>query len=156
MEVQPMKAAVIYASVHHRNTKKVLDAMRRIKKFDLIKASDCKKYDFKDYGIIGFASGIYAGDFHRSVRLAIKGISLERKKVFLVYTCGMRYRDHAKHMKKIIAGKGGSVCGEFYCRGFDTFGPFKIVGGIAKNHPSSKDLEQAAAFIKKLPLEPRT
>lgn len=148
-----MKAVIIYASVHHGNTKKVLHAMQKIKKFDLVKGSECKDFDFKDYDFIGFASGIYAGDFHRSIRSAVKNIRLEGKKVLLVYTCGMRYRDHAKHMKKIIAKKGGAVCGEFYCRGFDTFGPFKLVGGIAKKHPSSKDLKQAAAFIKKLPLE---
>ncbi len=145
-----MKTAVIYASIHHGNTKKVLNAMQKVRKFDLIKASDCHKTDLKNYDIIGFASGIYAGDFHKSILSVIKKIPLEGKKVFLVYTCGMKYRDHAKHMKKIITEKGGSVSGEFYCRGFDTFGPFRLIGGIAKKHPSPDDMEQAADFIKKL------
>lgn len=77
-----MKATIIYASVHHGNTKKVLNAMRKIKKFDLVKTSDCKKINFMDYDIIDFSAGSYACDFHKSNRSAIK---LEGK-VFLLYT----------------------------------------------------------------------
>ncbi len=76
-----MKAAVIYASIHHRNTKKLLNAMRKIKKFDLVKTSDYKK-NFMDYDIIGFASIIYARDFHIFVRSATKWINLEGKNYF--------------------------------------------------------------------------
>lgn len=32
--------------------------------------------------------------------------------------------------------------------GYDTFGPFKLVGGIAKGHPDDKDLADAVAFYK--------
>ena len=44
--------------------------------------------------------------------------------------------NHEKYMKRcyelaVNAGK----------KGYDTFGPFKLVGGIAKNHPDEKDLE---------------
>lgn len=36
--------------------------------------------------------------------------------------------------------------GTFTCRGFDTFGPFRLIGGIAKGHPNEKELEKARAF----------
>ena len=33
-------------------------------------------------------------------------------------------------------------------QGYDTFGPFKLVGGLAKGHPKERDLEQARAFYQ--------
>ena len=52
---------------------------------------------------------------------------------------------HAKYMKRcyelaVSAGK----------KGFDTFGPLKILGGIKKGHPNEDDLKDAVAFFKKL------
>jgi flavodoxin len=40
--------------------------------------------------------------------------------------------------------------GRFFCKGYDTFGPFKLIGGLAKGHPDDKDLENAVAFFKGL------
>ena len=35
-------------------------------------------------------------------------------------------------------------------QGFDTFGPFKLIGGVAKGHPDDRDLAAAVEFYKKL------
>ena len=35
-------------------------------------------------------------------------------------------------------------------KGMDTFGPFKLVGGIAKDHPNEEDMKNAADFVKGL------
>lgn len=40
--------------------------------------------------------------------------------------------------------------GEFSCKGYDTFGPFKLIGGISKGHPDKNDLDNAKAFFKGL------
>lgn len=40
--------------------------------------------------------------------------------------------------------------GRFSCKGFDTFGPFKLIGGVAKGHPDDRDLAAAVEFYKKL------
>ena len=74
-----MKAAIIYASVHHENTKKVVEAI--------------------------------AGE-------------------------------------NAVKSKQGKIAGKFSCKGYDTFGPFKLVGGIAKGHPDHKDLADAVTFYK--------
>ncbi len=34
--------------------------------------------------------------------------------------------------------------------GFDTFGPFKIVGGLQKGHPTEEELQAAVEFYKNL------
>ena len=54
----------------------------------------------------------------------------------------------SKALRRIAANKGCPVLGEFGCRGYDTFGPFKLVGGIAKGRPNERDLEQARAFYQ--------
>ena len=93
-----MKAAIIYASVHHENTKKVVEAIAGENAVDLIGATKEKERDLSGYDLIGFASGVYYG--------------------------------------------------KFSCKGYDTFGPFKLVGGIAKGHPNGQELADAVAFYK--------
>ncbi|MGB3985262.1 MAG: flavodoxin, partial [Limnochordia bacterium] len=39
------------------------------------------------------------------------------------------------------------LLGTYGCRGFDTFGPFKLVGGIAKGHPNENDIAGAVKFF---------
>ena len=46
--------------------------------------------------------------------------------------------------------KHAKVIGIFGCKGYDTFGPFKLVSGIAKGHPNEKDLEAAVNFMTEL------
>ena len=40
--------------------------------------------------------------------------------------------------------------GRFQCKGFDTYGPFKLIGGIAKGHPDQKDIREAVEFYKEI------
>ncbi|UKY55616.1 hypothetical protein [Streptomyces inhibens] len=47
--------------------------------------------------------------------------------------------------------QGGFEVGDtFSCRGFDTWLPFKFVGGINKERPNATDLEAARAFAEGL------
>ena len=39
------------------------------------------------------------------------------------------------------------MLGEYGCLGYDTYGPFKLVGGIAKGHPDSGELAGAVSFF---------
>ena len=41
----------------------------------------------------------------------------------------------------------GFASGIYYSK-FDTFGPFKIVGGIAKGHPTDEEISEAVRVIK--------
>ncbi len=65
-------------------------------------------------------------------------------------TCGAPLGDGAKGLKKILAQKGVPWAGTFRCRGYDTYGPFGKLGGIAKGHPNARDLDRAAAFLQRL------
>ena len=62
-----MKTAIVYASTHHGNTKKLLDAIAAAYEVDLIDAVKVPEKDLNRYDRIGFASGIYYSKFHQAV-----------------------------------------------------------------------------------------
>ena len=92
----------------------------------------------------------------RIIKFAAETDFLQRQRVFLICTCGIAYRDYTKSTKekfclsniRILNKKGVEVIGSFQCRGFDTFGPFEKIGGVAKGHPNEKDLSKAREWIK--------
>jgi flavodoxin len=62
----------------------------------------------------------------------------------------MPYRDYAKDVKKVLAQKKIPCIGCFHCRGWNTYGVFGKIGGIAKNRPNDKDLKNAQEFALKI------
>ena len=145
-----MKIAIVYASSHHGNTKKVIDAMCDVEDIDLFKVSQAKSADFSDYDAIGFASGVYFAKFNKSIERLAHEIDLAGKKVFTIYTCGFNCINYARSIQKTINAQDCEFVGGFSCRGYDTFGFFGKIGGIAKNHPNEKDFSKAQKFIKNI------
>ena len=144
-----MKVAIAYYSQHHGNTKKLLDAIKNLGDVKLINVVECKEADLSVYDIIGFASGIYFAKFSKAVTKFAKNNLPDKKLVFLIYTYGVK-RDYTKGMKRIIEEKSCRLLGSYGCRGFDTFGPLKLIGGIAKGHPDENDLKGAIEFFRKI------
>ena len=143
-----LKTAIIFASVHHGNTRKIVEQLAQNNDVDLIDATQVKEKDLSEYDRIGFASGIYYGKFHQSV-LNFASVNLpEYKEVFLICTYGGSAAYQS--IETIIKDKHCNVIGKFSCKGYDTFGPFKLVGGIAKGHPNEKDLTAAMEFYQSL------
>lgn len=143
-----MKTAIVYASVHHGNTKKIVDEIAKNEELDLIDATQIKEKNLSEYDLIGFASGIYFGKFHQSVLDFASVNEIEDKKVFLIYTYGGS--EAYKSIEPIIESKGAEIVGKFSCKGYDTFGPFKLIGGVAKGHPNDMDLVAAVDFFENL------
>ena len=132
-----MKTAIVYASVHHGNTKKIIDEIAKTNDVELIDATQTVEKDLSEYDLIGFASGVYGGKFHQSV-LKFASVNLtDNKNVFLICTYGGR--PVFKSIEQVIAYKHDNIVGRFSCKGFDTFGPFKLIGGVSKGHPQEVD-----------------
>jgi flavodoxin len=53
-------------------------------------------------------------------------------------------------MRRLLARKGFAVLGEFACRGFDTWGPLWLTGGLNKSHPDDRDLDRARRFANEI------
>ena len=143
-----MRKAIVYTSVHHGNTEKLVKRIAEECQVDLIDAIKQMNADLDDYDMIGFASGIYYSKFHQSIlKFSEENLSAD-KKVFLICTYGGSA--NFKSIEQILNKKHASVVGKFGCKGYDTFGSFKLVGGIAKGHPDEEDMKNAVDFVKGL------
>lgn len=145
-----MKTAILYYSKHHENTKRLLDAIAEKHEVDLIDVTKEKEIDLGDYDRIGFASGIYYSGFAKQLLETATQILPGGKKVFYIATCGSMRSSYFKGIKAITTKMGCESIGEYLCLGFDTFGPFKLVGGIAKNHPTEEEINGAVKFYESL------
>ena len=67
--------------------------------------------------------------------------------MFLAYTCGIRYRAYEKPVLELLRQKRIDCAGCYACRGYDTFGPFGKIGGIAKGRPSAEELRRGGEFL---------
>ena len=147
-----MKTAIVYASVHHKNTEKVVKAIvEKHPEIELIDATKTILKDLASYDLIGFASGIFYGKFHKSLLSFITENLPLRKKVFVMYTCGSdRSETYLKDIKDLIKSRECTLTAAYSCLAYDTFGPFKLIGGINKGHPNEADLEKAVDFYESL------
>ena len=143
-----MKTVICYYSRHHGNTRKVLEAMAEEGAVDLVDVTTRQSVRLEEYDCIGFASGIYGFEFQKAVVEFARQYLPQGKPVFFVYTYGAAKGTGAKALTEIAGEKGCPVLGEFSCRGYDTFGPFKLVGGLAKGRPDEGDLDRARSFFR--------
>lgn len=146
-----MKTAIIYYSKHHGNTKKLLDAIAAEDDITFIDVTDHPVTELSDYERIGFASGIYYQSFHKSILEYAKKYLPEKKNVFFLFTYGVKRKGYLDAIRQAVFSKNAKVIGQYGCRGFDTFGPFKLIGGIAKKHPTQEEIKKAVDFYQSLP-----
>lgn len=146
-----MKTIIVYESTHHGNTKKLVDAICAKCGIPAVSIENASGVDFAQYDTIGIASGIAFGKFYKATEAFASDKLPEGKSVFFLYTCGANDNDKfANHITKTVKGKGCKVLGTYHCTGFDTFGPFRLVGGIAKGHPSEDEINGAVKFYESL------
>jgi flavodoxin len=104
--------------------------------------------------LVGFGSGVYFGKLGKDLLdLADKIPQVTSKKAFIFSTSGRGGKAGSKFnqpLREKLQSKGFTVVGEFHCPGFDTWGPFRIIGGSNKGRPNSDDLKQAETFAKNL------
>jgi flavodoxin len=149
------KLLVIYNSVHHGNTEKIAKAMIDVLEAKLVKLQEVDVDTIVDYDLIGFGSGIYVGKHHKSIlKLIDRMPSQKNKKSFIFSTSGMKeggiFNRFNKPLKEKLSEKGFRIIGEFSCRGYDTYGPFRIIGGVNKGRPNDQDLKKAEDFAAEM------
>lgn len=145
-----MKTAIVYYSKHHGNTKKLLTAIAENNDIALIDAAAGAIPDLTQYDRIGFASGIYYSKFHKSVLKAAENSLPDNKETFFIYTYGADKKGYTAAITEAVSKHGAKILGAYGCFGFNTFGPFKLIGGIAKGHPDADEILGALSFYEKL------
>ena len=144
------KAVIIYASTHHGNTRKLVEAIANQCCLHLIDATKQKTADLSAYDLIGFASGIDFGKFYDCVEQFLENNLPEKKRVFFLYTCARVSNRFTESVKAAAHKKGATVLGEYGCRGFNTYGPWKMIGGMNKGHPSQLEITEAVRFFESI------
>ena len=146
-----MKTAIVYYSKHHGNTKKLLDAIAEADAaVTLLDVTEDPGTDLASFDRIGFASGIYYGSFAKKIIAYADENLPEGKDVFYIYTHGAPKGGFLKSIRDIAEKKHCREIGSYHCLGYDTFVLFKVVGGIAKGHPTEEEITGAVEFYKQL------
>ena len=145
-----MKTAIVYYSEHHGNTKKLLDAIAEKHDVTLINVTKSPETDLSGYDRIGLASGIYYSSFAKQLLAYAEEHLPEGKDVFYIFTHGAPKGMFLNAVRKIAEAKHCRELGDYHCQGYDTFGPFKLVGGIAKGHPTEDEISGAVSFYEGL------
>ena len=147
-----MKTIILYYSIHHGNTKKLVDAIAAAhpESITLLDVSKAGPRDLSGYDWIGAASGIYAGGFGKPMLDYLKENLPAGKNVFLLYSSAMNMDNQSSSVRKVIEAKKCWVIGQYHCPGYNTFGPFKLMGGTGKGHPTKEDIEKAVEFYNSL------
>ena len=146
-----MKTVIVYYSQHHGNTNKLIDAIAAVDpSVVLIDVTTSPSANLSEYDRIGFASGVYFSSFAKQIIAFADAHLPENKNVFYIYTHGAPKGDFLKAMREIADKKHCKELGEYRCQGYDTFGPFKLVGGIAKGHPTEDEIAGAVEWYRKL------
>lgn len=141
-----MKVLIVYNSVHHRNTEKIAKVIADELKAKMVKSTEEEVNKLSEYDLIGFGSGIYMSKHHESIlQLVEKLPSGKDKKAFVFCTSGS-LKNYNEPLKEKLTAKGFQVVGEFSCKGFDTYGHFKLIGGINKGRPNEEDCRKAQKF----------
>lgn len=145
-----MKTAIVYYSRHHENTKKLLDAIAEKYEVTLIDITANPAPNLSEYDRIGFASGIYYSKFHKTLLKFASEQLPENKEVFFLFTYGAEKAGYTKAITEAVQKRNAKILGEYGCFGFNTFGPFKLIGGMAKGHPDQTEIANAVKFYEKL------
>ncbi|MBI5459439.1 flavodoxin family protein [Methanobacterium sp.] len=144
-----MKTAIIYKSIHHGNTKIIAEILANSLEGDLFDLKDVNQDIIREYDLIGFGSGIYYFRPHKSLRKFVESLDeVKNKKVFTFITSGDGKPN--QWLNKKLSSKGFQVLGDYNCKGLDSYGPYKLIGGHNKSHPNEEDFDNARNFAKGL------
>lgn len=151
------KCLILCKSVHHGNTARVAWAMADGLGEAAVTAApeEIPPTSLGDYGLLGLGSGVYYGRMHPALDAWVRGlpdVSERTMPAFVFSTSGLPFLARLWHrpLKRLLAGKGFEVVGEFACRGFDTWGPLWFAGGLNRQHPDARDLARARDFARGL------
>ncbi len=137
--------------MHRGNTNKIAEAMADILDADLMEPQEADLVNLEQYDLVGFGSGVYGGRPHKSIEKFVFGLPRFRGRKAFVFSTSWRGKpSYNEYLKNKLTDKGFDVAGDFCCKGFNSFGPFKLIGGLNKGRPNEEDIEKAVNFARKL------
>ena len=149
-----MKSLIICVSVSNGSTRRVADRMAEVLGAEVVEPEAVDVETLGDYDLVGFGSGIYAMAVHPRLSELVRRLPRsDGVRVFTFFTSGGRelpLLGYSRRIHRELAAKGFTVLDSFSCRGLDTFGPLRLIGGLNKGRPNKGDLDRAAAFAARI------
>jgi flavodoxin len=149
-----MKSLIVCVSIAHGNTRRVADRMAQVLQAEVVEPEAVDPAALQDYDLVGFGSGIYFMAVHpRLWRLVRRLQRVDGVAAFTFFTSGARevpLVGYGRPIRRRLAANGFRVLDSFSCRGFDTAGPLRLVGGINTGRPNDADLDRVEAFTMRL------
>lgn len=62
----------------------------------------------------------------------------------------MERKGFTNSIREIVTKKDAEVLGEYGCKGYNTYGPWKVIGGMNKKHPTEEEILLAVEFFENL------
>ena len=149
------KTLIVYKSVHHGNTARIAREIAGVLGADCAEPAECPYERLAGCELLGIGSGVYYGQVHDEIREWVRDLPEDHAhhvQIFIVTTSGLPMFWKLWHwpLKAQLTKKGYAVIGEFACRGFDTWGPLWLTGGLNRRHPDERDLQRARTFARQL------
>ena len=142
-----MKSMIVYASHHHGNTEKLVKHLANQYEITLINAEELSQITYEGYDLIGFASGIDFGKFYPAVTALAETLPAG-KLIYALFTCAKDNGKYSDEIQKIAEKTGCTYLGKYGCKGYNTYGPWKLIGGMNKSHPDQEELTKACSFYE--------
>lgn len=143
-----MKILAVVESKHLGNTERIAVAMAEAAPMTVTSIEDAPNYNFHDYDIVGFGSGIYYGKHDKKLMGFVNKFCDKMAYTFVFSTSGAgSYDKNNKALIDLLEKKNKIVLGSFGCKGLDKFFVFKLFGGTNKGHPDQEDMKNAQKFI---------
>ncbi|MFI7357592.1 flavodoxin family protein [Streptomyces avidinii] len=148
-----MKTLLVCTSVSHGNTRRVAEAMAGVLEARVVAPQEVSAAEPAGYDLVGFGSGVFSQRMHPDLLGFVRALPASPGRAFVFATSGLpelALAPFTRPLVRLLEGKGFEVEATFTCRAFDTWAPFKLVGGINRRRPDEGDLTAARAFAKAL------
>ena len=146
-----MKTLIVCVSEHHGNTAKIAEAMGAVLGASIIEPEALTDGMIGENDLLGFGSGIYFGKHHKRLIEKSRQLKGNHTRAFLFSTSGVgKVGKLHQVLRKNLEERGFEIIADYACRGFDTFGPLKLIGGINKKRPNDEDLNAAREFARSI------
>ena len=149
-----MKTMILYRSKHHGNTKKLVDAVTaafpEVEAIDVATLGKNEYPDLSDYPLVGVASGIYYGKIDAGLSRVLSNVLHEGQQVFALMTYGGQDKWYGKDIDALCRMQRANFITSYGCLGFDTWGPYKLMGGVQKGHPTDEEIQGAVDHYQRL------
>lgn len=151
-----IRTMILYRSKHHGNTRRVVEAIARAFPGDVdtldVEHVDKRhpEVDLRSYHLIGIASGIYFGEIDRDLARVMQASVKQGDFVFSLLTYGGASKWYGKDIDGICRTVHANFLAGHGCPGFDTWGPYKLMGGMNKGRPNDEDIADMVSWYREL------